>query len=48
MTMAPIDRAKIEIHEVFRHAEKYRVGILQKISTFGEDSLDLLGTCVVV
>lgn len=36
VTMAPIQRARMEIHAVFRSAERYRIGILKKIQTFGK------------
>ena len=39
-SLAPIDRAKLEMKEAFKQAEKYRIGILKNISTFGNLSLN--------
>ena len=33
--VSPIERAKHEMLAVFKHAEKYRIGILKNVATFG-------------
>ena len=34
--IAPLIRAKQEIKSVLKHAERYRIGILKKVATFGK------------